>query len=88
MASILLRVRFPREYPKAPPALAVEDAMVTTQEHMAADKTLATRLLVREDELVAAMRGKAAESLPDPCVYEAATWLCESAFEYVGEAWI
>ena len=88
VASILLRVTFPREYPSVPPSFHVEDAMVTTQEHMARDKMLATRATVQEEALCKGMREKAEESLPDPCVFEAATWLIESAFEFVGQAWV
>ena len=38
--------------------------------------------------MLAAMAAKASEVLPDPCVYEAATWLTESAFDFVGQAWV
>ena len=47
VASILLRVTFPREYPSVPPSFHVEDAMVTTQEHMARDKMLGQEPLCR-----------------------------------------
>ena len=65
VASILLR-GFPREYPSVPPSFHVEDAMVTTQEHMARDKMLATRAIVQEEALCKGLREKAEESLPDP----------------------
>ena len=41
-----------------------------------------------EGALLQAVREKAAESLPDPCIYEAATWLCENTFDFVGQVWI
>jgi hypothetical protein len=89
VASILLRVRFPPEYPQAaPPEVSVEDSMVTTQAPLPQNKVLATLAILDEGGLVCGFLARAAECLPDPCVYEAATWLTESAFDFVGQAWI
>ena len=88
VASILLRVRFPLGYPKAPPVLTVEDAMVTTHDPLGRDKMLTSVAMLREDAMVAAMVERAAETLPDPCIFEAATWATEAAFEFVGPMWI
>ena len=89
VASILLRVRFPPEYPQAaPPEVSVEDSMVTTQAPLPQNKVLATLAILDEGGLVCGFLERAAECLPDPCVYEAATWLTESAFDFVGQAWI
>jgi hypothetical protein len=89
VASILLRVRFPPEYPQAaPPEVSVEDSMVTMQAPLPPNKVLATLAILDEGGLVCGFLARAAECLPDPCVYEAATWLTESAFDFVGQAWI
>lgn len=88
VASLLLRVRFPAQYPKVAPVLSVEDAMVTTEEPLAQDKVLATQALVQETALVAAMLERAAESLPDPCMFDAASWLVENAFQFVRQGWV
>ena len=89
VASVLVRVAFAADYPKVPPLLTVEDAMVTTQEPLGADKVLATVAVVDEGKLVAAMLERAAETAPDPCIFDAATCLTERAFEFVGDvAWI
>ena len=91
VASLLLRVRFPATYPAAaPPVLILEDAMVTTEEPLASDKVLTTQALVQEEELLAAMLERAAETLPDPCVFDAASWAVENAFEFVrlGQGWV
>jgi hypothetical protein len=89
VASILLRVRFPPEYPQAaPPEVSVEDSMVTTQAPLPQNKVLATLAILDEGGLVCGFLARAAECLPDPCVYEAATWLTENAFDFVGQAWI
>ena len=88
VASILLRVRLPVEYPKTPPVLAIEDVMVTTQEPLGRDKMLTTVARLNEDALVAAMLERAAATLPEPCIYEVATYLTESALEAVGHSWV
>lgn len=89
VASILLRVRFPVDYPNAPPVLSVEDAMVTSQEALGKDKVLATVAMVDEDTLVAAMLEQAAQTLPEQCVFEAVSGVVERAFEFVGPAtWV
>uniref|UniRef100_A0A6V2Q7E0 RWD domain-containing protein n=1 Tax=Emiliania huxleyi TaxID=2903 RepID=A0A6V2Q7E0_EMIHU len=88
VASILLRVRLPVEYPKTPPVLAIEDVMVTTQEPLGRDKMLTTVARLNEDALVAAMLERAAATLPEPCIYEVATCLTESALEAVGHSWV
>lgn len=89
VASVLVRVAFAADYPKVPPTLTVEDAMVTTQEPLGADKVLATVAVLDEAKLVAAMLERAAETAPDPCIFDAATCLTERAFEFVGDvAWI
>jgi hypothetical protein len=88
VASILVRVRLPARYPHATPVFAVEDAMVTTRAPLGKDKVLATAVMLREDELIDAMLRRAQEALPDPCVYEAAAVVTESAFEHVGQAWL
>jgi hypothetical protein len=89
LASILLRVRFPPEYPQAaPPEVSVEDSMVTTQAPLPQNKVLATLAILDEGGLVCGFLARAAECLPGPCVYEAATWLTENAFDFVGQAWI
>lgn len=89
VASILLRVRLPLSYPHAPPTFLIEDAMVTTRAPLGKHKVLATRALLDEAGLVAAMCERAAATLPDPSIYEVASWLTESgAFEFVGQAWI
>ena len=91
VASLLLRVRFPATYPTtAPPVLILEDAMVTTEEPLASDKVLTTQALVQEEALLAAMLERAAETLPDPCIFDAASWAVENAFEFVrlGQGWV
>lgn len=88
VGSILLRVRLPLDYPSTPPEFAVEDALITTQQPLEADKVLSTVAVLDEAALLAAMLERASESLPDPCVYEAVTWMTESAFEFVGQTWI
>jgi hypothetical protein len=88
VASILLRVRFPLSYPRSRPAFSVEDAMVTTEEPLAADKVLTSVAILRDDDFVAAMLDRAAETLPDPCVFEVVSWVTENVFEFVGQAWV
>ena len=88
VASVLVRVAFAADYPKVPPTLTVEDAMVTTQEPLGADKVLATVAVLDEAKLVAAMLERAAETAPDPCIFDAATCLTERAFEFVGQMWV
>jgi hypothetical protein len=62
--------------------------MVTMQAPLPQNKVLATLAILDEGGLVCGFLARAAECLPDPCVYEAATWLTESAFDFVGQAWI
>lgn len=91
VASILLRVRFPRRYPTAghPPSLLVEDVMISdAAETLGADKVLATLAVLDEPAMVAAMRRRAEEVQPDPCVYEVATWVAENAFDFMRHSWL
>ena len=86
VASLLLKVRFPPLYPSAghPPELNVEDAMVTHADaELKEDAVLSTLALVDEGALVGAMLQQAAETQPDPCVFEMATWVSENAFSFI-----
>ena len=44
--------------------------------------------MMNKAKLVAAMLERAAETAPDPCIFDAATCLTERAFEFVGQMWI
>ena len=89
VASILLRVRFPRHYPTpgTPPILHVEDCMVTESVDLGADKLLSTIGMLDDEKLIAAMLEQVAEVQPDPCVHEMVTWMVEHAWEYVKLTW-
>ena len=89
VASILLRVRFPARYPTpgSPPEVRVEEAMFTGQEPLGKDKVLSSLATLDDMKLVASMLVHGEPIMPDPCVYEMATWVTEHAFEFVHEHW-
>ena len=85
VASILLLVTFPRRYPTpdVPPRLHLEDVMICDAAAVQpADKLLESLVALDEDALVREMLGVAAALQPDACIFEAATWLAEHAFEH------
>ena len=41
-----------------------------------------------EDKQQDSMLERAAETAPDPCIFDAATCLTERAFEFVGQMWV
>merc|ERR1712217_309452 len=75
VASILLRVRFPRRYPnsEAPPEFRVEDALVVDADLQLGPENVFPDPLglffLDKEKLVAAMTQQAVEMLPSPCVY-------------------
>ena len=88
VASILLRVGFPPRYPHVPPTVGIEDSMVVTTAALPPTKVLTSLAVLDEGALLSEFGRVAEEILPSPCVYEAASWLTENAFDFVGQAWI
>jgi len=83
VAYIILSVSLPPRYPMgATPRFELSDIMIVDKTDLCSpDKTLETLAFLDQEKLLDDLRKQAEMVLPDPCVYEAATWLTENVFD-------